>query len=67
MQAAPVLGADETGIRVDGALAWVHAARTDDLTLYTVSARRGVEAMREAEVLPALVPGTVLVHDFWAP
>jgi hypothetical protein len=26
---APVLGADETGIRVDGALAWVPAARTD--------------------------------------
>ena len=26
---APVLGADETGIRVEGSLAWVHAARTD--------------------------------------
>jgi hypothetical protein len=29
---AGVLGADETGIRVDGALAWAHAARTDALT-----------------------------------
>lgn len=67
LSAAPVLGADETGIRVDGALAWVHAARTDDLTLYTVSRRRGVEAMREARVLDALAPETVLVHDFWAP
>jgi len=67
LQAAPVLGADETGIRVDGALAWVHAARTDDLTLYTVSPRRGVEAMRDAGVLPVLTPDTVLVHDFWAP
>ena len=67
LQAAPVLGADETGIRVDGALAWVHAARTDDLTLYTVSARRGVEAMREAGVLGALSSDSVLVHDFWAP
>lgn len=64
---APVLGADETGIRVDGALAWVHAARTDSLTRYTVSSRRGTEAMKEAGVLPALSPDTVLVTDFWAP
>ena len=67
LQAAPVLGADETGIRVDGALAWVHAARTDELTFYTVSKRRGVEAMNDAAVLPALAPDTVLVHDFWSP
>jgi transposase len=64
---AGVLGADETGIRVDGALAWVHAARTDTLTRYTVSPRRGVEAMRAAGVLPALSAHTVLVTDFWAP
>ena len=64
---AGVLGADETGIRVEGRLVWVHAARTEALTRYTVSARRGVEAMTAAGVLPALSPGTVLVHDFWAP
>jgi len=62
-----VVGADETGIRVDGALAWVHAARTGDLTRYTVSARRGIEAMTAAGVLPALRPDAVLVHDCWAP
>lgn len=64
---SPVLGGDETGIRVDGALAWVHAARTDQLTHYSVSARRGVEAMTAAGVLPLLGAGQVLVHDFWAP
>jgi len=64
---AAVLGADETGIRVDGALAWVHAARTDTLTRYTVSGKRGVEAMIEAGVLAGLSPDTVLVTDFWAP
>ncbi|WP_427019222.1 IS66 family transposase (plasmid) [Pseudarthrobacter sp. P1] len=64
---APVLGADETGIRVGGSLAWVHAARTDALTRYTVSPRRGFEAMTEAGVLPALSAETVLVTDFWAP
>ena len=65
---APVLGADETGTRVDGALAWVHAARTDSLTRYTVSARRGMEAMKDAGVIRALPPDdTVLVTNFWAP
>jgi hypothetical protein len=41
--------------------------RTDTLTRYTVSARRGIEAMTAAGVLPALAPDAVLVHDFWAP
>src|SRR5512134_3403052 len=67
LAAADVVGADETGARVDGGLAWIHAARTDVLTLYTVSAKRGVEAMRAAGVLPALGPDAVLVHDFWGP
>lgn len=33
LAAAPVLGADEAGARVDGGLAWVHALRTDTVTL----------------------------------
>lgn len=64
---AAVVGADETGARVAGALAWIHAARTDALTLYTVSTKRRVEAMRAAGVLPALRRDAVLVHDFWGP
>ena len=67
LAAADVLGADETGLRVDGRLHWLHTARTDELTLLTVSERRGVAGMREAGVLPALRPGAVLVHDGWAP
>jgi transposase len=67
LAAAEVLGADETGIRVDGGLAWVHATRTDELTRYTVSAKRGVAAMTAAGVLPALAADAVLLHDFWAP
>lgn len=67
LAAAPVLGADETGARVDGQTRWVHVARTDELTRYTVSSKRGEAGMREAGVLDALAPGTVLVHDFWAP
>jgi transposase len=64
---APVLGADETGIRVEGKTRWVHATRTDTLTRYTVLAKRGIEAMKDAGVLSALPADTVLVHDFWAP
>ena len=42
---AGVVGADETGTRVGGALAWVHAARTDALTRYTVSGKRGADTL----------------------
>lgn len=65
--AADVLGADETGIRVNGELAWLHAARTETLTRYTVSPKRGYTAMEDAGVLTNLAPGTVLVTDFFAP
>lgn len=67
---ARVLGADETGARVDGKLAWVHVARTDTLTLYDVftgPGGRGALAMRAVGVLPALGRDTVLVSDFWSP
>ena len=64
--AAAVLGADETGIRVQGATGWVHATRTDALTRFTVSTKRGAAAMTDAGVLPRLAPEAVLVHDFWA-
>ena len=59
-----MLGADETGIRVNGKLVWVHAARTDALTRYTVSPKRGYEGMKDAGVLTALAPATVLVSDY---
>jgi transposase len=66
LAAAVVLGADETGIRVEGKTRWVHATCTDTLTRFTVSTRRGAPAMREADVLPRLAGEAVLVHDFWA-
>jgi hypothetical protein len=31
---APVLGVDETGLRVNGTIAYVHVARTADMTHY---------------------------------
>ena len=64
LTAADVLGADETGIRVNGKLVWVHASRTDSLTRYTVSPKRGYAGMEDAGVLTKLAPATVLVTDY---
>ena len=57
--AAPVIGADETGLRVAGQSHWVHVARTDRLTHYACSPRRGKEAMDSTGILPAYT-GTVV-------
>jgi hypothetical protein len=61
--ASPVIHCDETGGRVVGELRWVHVASTDRLTLLTVHARRGIEGMDAAGVLP-FYKG-VPVHDGW--
>lgn len=58
---ADVLHNDETGMRVEGKLHWLHVASTDRLTAYTVHSKRGQEAMREAGILPQFKG--VSVHD----
>jgi transposase len=65
LAAADVVCFDETGLRVDAQLAWVHSASTPALTLFSCHGKRGVEAMDEAGVLPAFTG--VAVHDGWAP
>jgi hypothetical protein len=57
--AAPDIGANETRLRVAGANHWVHDARTDRLTHYAYSARRGKEAMDATGILLAYT-GTVV-------
>jgi len=54
---------DETGMRVEGKLHWMHVCSSKALTSYSVHAKRGKEAMDEAEILPGFT-GT-LVHDHW--
>lgn len=62
---AEVAHFDETGGRINGKLQWIHSASTDTLTLLNAHAKRGVDAMNEAGVLPGF--RGVAVHDGWAP
>src|ERR1035437_7246185 len=65
VQAAAVVGADESGLRVDSKLQWLHTAVTDKLTWYGVHAKRGMAAIQELDVL-AHCTGR-LIHDCFAP
>jgi transposase len=56
---------DETGLRVDGRLHWVHSASTDKYSLVYVHPKRGREAMDAGGVLPGFTG--IAVHDAWAP
>jgi transposase len=61
---SPVVGADETGLRVGGGSGWVHVARTETLTHYGYDKRRGKPAMDEIGILPQFKG--VLIRDGWA-
>lgn len=63
--AAPVACFDETGMRTDGRLAWLHSASTSTDVLLSVHPKRGIAAMDAAGVLPRFTG--IAVHDAWAP
>ena len=60
-----LLHADETGIKVDTELAWIHVLATNNFTFYYPHYKRGRDAMVEMEVLPDY--RGILVHDHWKP
>jgi transposase len=62
--AAEVAHFDETGLRVDASLQWVHSASTTKFSLLTVHPRRGVKGIEHAGVLPNFTG--VAVHDAWS-
>jgi transposase len=58
-----VVHADETGLRVEARLRWVHAVSSGELTYFELNARRGLRAMEDIGVFGHL--SGVLVHDGW--
>ncbi len=60
-----VLHADETGMRVEGKLHWLHSLSSQTLTLYQAHPKRGGEAIEANGIIPAFQG--VLVHDCWGP
>jgi len=60
-----LLQVDESGVRVEGKLHWLHVVSTEKLTFYGIHAKRGTEAMEAFDILPRY-QGWVM-HDCWAP
>jgi transposase len=61
LRAAEVMGTDETGVRVQGVVQWVHVARTDTLTHYAVHRKRGKAAADAIGILPQF--HGIMEHD----
>ncbi len=60
-----ILNVDESGVRTNGKLHWLHTASTKTLTFYGVHEKRGSEAMDHFNILPNF--SGRLIHDFWKP
>jgi transposase len=63
VQRAPVVHFDETGMRNQGRMTWLHTASTDRFTYLQIHQRRGTEAMEGIGILPGYEG--IAVHDCW--
>jgi len=62
---SPVLNVDETGIRLNGDLNWMHVASTNLLSFFGYHQKRGKQAINDFNIIP-LYNGN-LVHDRFSP
>ena len=58
-----VLHLDETGVRCDKKLHWIHVTSSETATFFGLHAKRGSEAIDDIGILP-LYRGSV-IHDHW--
>lgn len=63
LREAPIAGADETGMRVEGSLWWMHVLRTEKWTLYHLDPSKGQPAIESMGILLTFVG--ILVHDHY--
>lgn len=66
LQTAGVVHADESGIRCEGKLQWLHELGDERYTYQFVHVRRGMEAHEGDDALLPQLRGWLL-HDCWAP
>ena len=64
LQGSKIVHFDETGVRVNGKLFWVHNSSTDKYTNLTINRKRGFEGIEDNGVLPNFKG--IAIHDFWS-
>lgn len=65
VQNCAIVHADETGLRVNKKLHWMHVVATGNLTWMAMHTQRGAPAFQDLGVLPQFKG--ILVHDGWSP